>query len=143
VKWPGKVKAGSQSDLVTGLEDWMVTILDLIEAKDLLPAGRDGISIAPTLLGQKQTKRLFLYREFSGYGGQQAVWLGKWKGIRQKMLRKGKNNDPLKIQLYDLEADPSESTDLASKHPVVVERMAKLMAEQHVPSPHFPMKPID
>lgn len=121
----------------------MVTILDLIGAKDLLPADRDGISIAPTLLGKKQAKRKFLYREFSGYGGQQAVWVEKWKGIRQKMLRKGKNHDPLKIQLYDLNADPSESKDLASKHPDVVKRLAKLMAEQHVPSPHFPMKPID
>ena len=43
--------------------------------------------------------RPFLYREFSGYGGQQAVWLGKWKGIRQKMIRKGQNHDPLKIEL--------------------------------------------
>ena len=143
VKWPGKVKAGTQSDLVTGLEDWMATILDLIEAKDLLPTGRDGISIAPTLLGKKQAERPFLYREFSGYGGQQAVWLGKWKGIRQKMLRRGKNHDPLKIQLYDLEADSSESKDLAAKHPEVGERIRKLMADQHVPSPHFPMKPID
>jgi arylsulfatase len=143
VKWPGKVKADSTSDLVTGLEDWMATILDLIDAKDLLPTDRDGISIAPTLLGKKQTNRSFLYREFSGYGGQQAVWQGKWKGIRQKMLRKGKNHDPLKIELYDMEVDPSESTDLASKHPEMVERIRKLMAEQHVPSPHFPMKPID
>ena len=84
-----------------------------------------------------------MYREFSGYGGQQAVWMGNWKGIRQKMLRKGKNHDPLKIELYDLDSDPSESTDLAAKHPEVVERIRKLMAEQHVPSPHFPMKPID
>jgi len=42
-----------------------------------------------------------------------------------------------------LDSDPSESTDLAAKHPEVVERIRKLMAEQHVPSPHFPMKPID
>ena len=104
---------------------------------------RDGISIAPTLLGKKQTKRKFLYREFSGYGGQQAVWLGKWKGVRQKMLRKGKNHDPLKIELYDLEADSSESKDLASRNPEVVKRLAKLMADEHVPSPHFPIKPID
>ena len=144
VKWPGKVKAGSQSDLVTGLEDWMATIHELVGVKKPMPEeNRDGVSITPTLLGKKQEPRSFLYREFSGYGGQQAVWQGKWKGIRQKMLRKGKNHDPLKIQLYDLEADPSESTDLASKHPEVVKRIRKLMAEQHVPSPHFPMKPID
>ena len=143
VKWPGKVKAGSRSDLVTGLEDWMVTIHELVGVKKPMPKNRDGVSIAPALLGKKQEPRPFLYREFSGYGGQQAVWVGKWKAIRQKMLRKGKNHDPLKIELYDLEKDVSESNDLASKNPEVVKRLKKLMEEQHVPSKEFPMHVID
>ena len=29
VKWPGKVKPDSTSDYVTGLEDWMPTLLEL------------------------------------------------------------------------------------------------------------------
>ncbi len=143
VKWPGKVKADSQSDLVTGLEDWMVTIHELAGVKKPMPKNHDGISIAPALLGKKQKPRPFLYREFSGYGGQQAVWAGKWKAIRQKMLRKGKNHDPLKIELYDLEKDVSESNDLASKNPEVVKRLKKLMEDQHVPSKEFPMHVID
>ena len=143
VKWSGKIKAGTVSDRMTGFEDWLVTLHTLIEAKNPLPQVHDGYEQAHLLLGKCALVRPPLYREFSGYGGQQAVWTGKWKGIRQKMLRKGKNQDPLKIELYDLQKDPSESTDLASKHPEVVERIRKLMAEQHVPSPHFPMKPID
>ncbi len=143
VKWPGKIKAGTVSDRMTGFEDWLVTLHTLIEAKNPLPQVHDGYEQAHLLLGKCALVRPPLYREFSGYGGQQAVWTGKWKGIRQKMLRKGKNHDPLKIELYDLDSDPSESTDLAAKHPEVVERIRKLMAEQHVPSPHFPMKPID
>jgi arylsulfatase A-like enzyme len=143
VKWPGKVKAGSRSDLVTGLEDWMATIHELVGVRKPMPKNRDGISIGPALLGKKQKPRSFLYREFSGYGGQQAVWAGKWKAIRQKMLRKGKNLDPLKIELYDLKKDLSESTDLASKNPEVVKRLRKLMEEQHVPSKEFPLGVID
>ena len=143
VKWPGKIKAGTVSDRMTGFEDWLVTLHTLIEAKNPLPQVHDGYEQAHLLLGKCALVRPPLYREFSGYGGQQAVWTGKWKGIRQKMLRKGKNHDPLKIELYDLDSDPSESTDLAAKYPEVVERIRKLMAEQHVPSPHFPMKPID
>ena len=143
VKWPGKIKAGAVSHRMTGFEDWLVTLHTLIEAKNPLPPVHDGYEQAHLLLGKCALVRPPLYREFSGYGGQQAVWTGKWKGIRQKMLRKGKNHDPLKIELYDLDSDPSESTDLAAKHPEVVERIRKLMAEQHVPSPHFPMKPID
>jgi arylsulfatase A-like enzyme len=143
VKWPGKVKAGSQSDVVTGFEDWMATIHELVGVKKPMPKNRDGVSIAKALLGKKQEPRPFLYREFSGYGGQQAVWAGKWKAIRQKMLRSGKNLDPLKIELYDLKKDLSESTDLASKNPDVVKRLKKLMEEQHVPSKEFPLRVID
>ena len=64
-------------------------------------------------------------------------------GIRQKMLRKGKNHDPLKIELYDLAADLSETEDLASKHPDIVEKIRKMMMDQHVPSKEFPIAVID
>jgi arylsulfatase len=121
----------------------MATIHELVGVRKPMPKNRDGVSIAPALLGRKQEPRPFLYREFSGYGGQQAVWVGKWKAIRQKMLRKGKNHDPLKIELYDLDKDLSESKDLASKNPEVVKRLKKLMEEQHVPSKEFPLRVID
>ena len=139
--WPGRVKASSQSERTIGAEDCLPTILELLGLDDRVPAGVDGLSFAPTLLGKKQKERPFLYREFSGYGGQQAVWVGKWKGVRQKMLRKKK--DPLEIELYDLSADISESRNLAAEQPSVVAKIRKLMTEEHTPSKHFPMRPID
>jgi arylsulfatase len=83
-----------------------------------------------------------LYREFSGYGGQQAVWMGKWKGIRQNMLRKN-NADPLKIELYNLQADIGESKDVAAENLQVVARIRTLMNQQHTPSELFPIRPLD
>ena len=142
VKWPGKVKAGSTSDYRTGLEDWMPTLLDLVGAKTKAPKSIDGISIAPTLLGKKQKPREFLYREFTGYGGQQAVWVGEWKGVRQNMLRKN-NKDPLKIELYNLRTDRGEQSDVATKHPEVAARMRRLMKSEHKPSKDFPFGPLD
>ena len=141
VKWPKKIKAGSMSHVVTGLEDWMPTLLDLIGASGNLPEGVDGISIASALFGSKKLKREFLYREFSGYGGQQAVWMGEWKGIRQKMLRN--NPNPLKIELYNLRKDPSESNDVADKFPEIVAEIRELMKSEHVPSEKFPLGPVD
>ena len=140
-RWPGRVKASSQSARTIGAEDCLPTILELLGLDDRITAGVDGLSFAPSLLGKKQKERSFLYREFSGYGGQQAVWVGKWKGVRQKILRKKK--DPLEIELYDLDADISESRNLAAEQPKVVTRIRKLMAEEHTPSTHFPMRPID
>ena len=146
VRWPGKVEAGSVSGRLTGFEDWMPTLLDLIDAKTPAPDGIDGISIAPTLLGETQPPRPLLYREFTGYGGQQAVWLGeRWKGTRQEMLpRKGKKSaDPLKIELYDLQNDVSESNNVAAQHPEIVSEIEELMKKQHTPSEDFPFPVLD
>jgi len=142
VRWPGKVEAGSINSFMTGLEDWLPTLLAMTGLEEKTPDNIDGISIAATLSSHRQARRPFLYREFSGYGGQQAVWMGKWKGIRQNMLRKN-NPDPLKIELYDLEADISESRDVAAENPQVVARIRTLMAKQHTPSELFPLKPLD
>ena len=141
VSWPGKIKPGSESARTIGAEDCLPTILELLGIGKKVPGEVDGVSFAPTLLGKKQSARSFLYREFSGYGGQQAVWTGKWKGIRQKILRKKKNQ--LEIELYDLDADISETTNLAEKHPEIVAKLSKLMAEQHIPSELFPIAPLD
>ena len=142
VKWPGKIAAGTNSSLVTGLEDWLPTLADLIDQTASVPQGLDGISIAPTLLGKGQEERDFMYREFSGYGGQQAVWMGPWKGVRQNLLRKN-NMNPLKIELYNLDKDSNESKDVASAHPEVVEQIRKLMKDQHTASEWYPIPILD
>ena len=110
-----------------------VTLLAMTGLEEKTPDNIDGISIAATLSSHRQARRPFLYREFSGYGGQQAVWMGKWKGIRQNMLRKN-NADPLKIELYNLQADIGESKDVAAENPQVVARIRTLMEKQHSPS---------
>jgi arylsulfatase A-like enzyme len=138
VRWPGRVAAGSQSDRVSGFEDWMPTLLELIGAPKASPEGIDGISLAPTLLGKKQEPRPFLYREFPSYGGQQSIRVGDWKAIRQNMSRGN-----LDIELYDLAEDRGEQNNVAAEHPDVVARLAKLMEQEHTPSKLFPLKPLD
>jgi len=142
VRWPGHIAADSSSDVVTGFEDWVPTLLALIGSRQKVPEGVDGISIANALLGKPQTPRPFLYREFSGYGGQQAVWMGRFKGIRQRLSRPN-NPNRLKIELYDLKADVAESTDVAARHPDVVARIRDLMKREHNPSKLFPIKALD
>ena len=142
VRWPGHIRADRTSAVMTGLEDWLPTLLDLIGSPTRRPSGLDGISIAPTLTGNPQRPRKFLYREFSGYGGQQAVWLGRWKGIRQRLL-KSNNTAPLNIELYDLEADISESRDVSAEHPGVVKQIGELMRQEHQPSRAFPFPALD
>ncbi len=50
VRWPGHVEPGSQSDRVSGFEDWMPTLLELVGRDVAAPGSIDGISMGPTLL---------------------------------------------------------------------------------------------
>ncbi|VTS04628.1 arylsulfatase [Tuwongella immobilis] len=141
VRWPGKIAAGTVSDRVTGFEDWLPTLLELIGGSTA-PKSLDGISFAPTLLGKPQPERPFLYREFSGYGGQQSVRVGDWKLVRQKLNSLGAKGKP-KSELYHLANDPTEADDVAAKHPDVVARLEKILIEQHTPSSVFPFNVLD
>jgi hypothetical protein len=64
-----------------------------------------------------------LYWEFHAQGASQAVRLGRWKGIRRELAKR--QNAP--IELYDLEKDERETTDVAAAHPDVVRRIEELM----------------
>lgn len=142
VRWPGKIAAGKVSDRVCGFEDWLPTILDLVGEAEKTPGDVDGVSFAPTLLGRRQPEREFLYREFPGYGGQQAAWSGRWKAVRQNLNKLSPGQRPA-TELYDLEADPRERVDSSDQHPEVVRSLEAVMRSQHVPSREFPIPAID
>jgi arylsulfatase A-like enzyme len=122
-RWPGRIAPGSESDHVSAFWDMMPTFADLAGAD--APDDIDGISILPALLGDGgQAEQDHLYWEYHGlWNGAQAVRMGRWKGVRL-----GGHNDPdAPIELYDLEADPGETTDLAQDHPDVVAEILRVM----------------
>jgi len=141
-RWPGKIKPGTVTDHISAFWDVMPTIAEITGTTP--PAGIDGISFAPTLLGRpdEQEQHEHLYWEFPSYGGQQAVRMGPWKAVRQSMLRKN-NPTPLAIELYNLADDIGEQHDVAAQHPEVVEKMRSIMKEDRTPSELFPFKPLD
>ncbi|MCX6953575.1 MAG: sulfatase-like hydrolase/transferase, partial [Verrucomicrobia bacterium] len=146
VRWTGRIKPGTTSDLVCGFEDWMPTLLELAGAASSTPRDIDGISFVPTLFGGTQPARPFLYRESPGYGGQQSVRVGDWKAVRQNLMPrpvKAKARVTIKTELYHLATDPTETTDVAAQHPEVVARLEKILREQHTPSRDFPLPALD
>jgi arylsulfatase A len=142
VSWPGHIKPGTESRRRIGFEDWLPTLLELSEWQEKTPKDVDGISFAPTLLGQRQTERGFLYREFPAYGGQQALWKGRWKAVRQNLISKGKPV-VIRTELYDLDRDPYETRDVAAEHPSRVASLERLLAREHVTSTDFPLPVLD
>ena len=124
-RWKGQVPAGATSSHLSAFEDYMPTLAAVAGVE--LSTGTDGISFLPTLLGdpEAQEQHEYLFWDFPGYGGQIAVRRGRWKAVRRGL----KKNADAPLELYDLENDPGEGTDVAVDHPDIALEMARIMIE--------------
>lgn len=125
--WPNHIKPGTASNHISAFYDLMPTICDISGVAP--PEGVDGISFKSTLLGEEQKQHDFLYWEFPSYNGQQAVRMGKWKGIRKNIF-----DGNLKIELYNLETDLEEQVDVSDQYPKIVEKIKAIMKQEHEPA---------
>ena len=127
-RWPGRIKAGSESDHVTAFWDFLPTCAELL-GNEPLP-GIDGLSMLPTLLGQahRQKQHKHLYWEL---GGRQGVRMGDWKAVRLKPNQK--------TQLFNLKTDIGETTDVADRHPEIVAKMEAILTNGRTASDVFPL----
>ncbi|MEA3212585.1 MAG: arylsulfatase [Chthoniobacter sp.] len=128
--WPGKVPAGSVCREVATTMDLFTTCSALAGAK--LPADRplDGVDILPLLTSTGPVKR----EAFFFYRGTQlfAVRLGKWKAhyLTQPAYGTPKPEPHDPPLLFDVQADPGESFDVAAQHPDVLGELATAV-EKH------------
>lgn len=129
-RWPGKVSANTTSNEMTCLTDLMATCADVIGAKMPRDAGEDSFSTLPLMLGRTPpAPRAPVVHHSSN--GTFAVRDGKWKlilssgsGGREKPAGKPFSKP---YRLFDMAADPSETTDLAGKNPAIVRRLTKVL----------------
>lgn len=131
-RWPGKIKAGSTSDHVSAFWDVMPTVADLVGVEST--PGIDGISFAPTLLGdQKQVAHDYLYWEFHERGGRRAIRKGNWKLVQYNV------NKPelTTLELFDISKDPSETTNLAETNLEIFEELKEILLNARTKSNVF------
>jgi len=148
-RWPGKIKPGAESELISDFSDFLPTACEIAGIKP--PNEIDGISFLNELLGKKQQKHDFLYWEFFKYHyswktgddpktrntiDNQAIRMGKWKSVRSNVAI----NPDAKLELYDLSIDIGETNDVASEHKDVVNKMEKLMKETRFDVEFFNIK---
>ncbi len=135
-RWPGKIKPNTTCNLPCAMWDVMPTCAEIAGVTP--PADIDGISYLPALLGRmdKQKKHKFLYWAFYEQGGKMAIRMGRYKGVRNNVAR-----DPDSVlELYDLQTDIGETTNIADKHPDVVAQLDELMKSAYVESPLWSFK---
>jgi arylsulfatase A len=126
-RWPGKIKAGQTSGLVSSQYDLMATLEELTNTKT--DWRTDGISFLPTLLNQpvKQKKHAYLYFEYPEKSGQIAIRMDNWKGVKSDVKKNGKGS----WELFDMLKDEKEITNLTSDHQDIIAQFESIIQKEH------------
>lgn len=132
LKWGDKVKQGSTSKELICLTDVFATVANITGKSMPDGSGEDSVSFLSALSGKPiVSKRAgIIHHSISGHFGYRQ---GKWK----LLLSRGSGgwsspnetqsvNMP-KAQLYDMEKDPAETTNLYEKRPEIVKELLALL----------------
>ena len=143
VRWPGKVTANTTSDQITSLTDVMATVAEIVGVDLPRDSAQDSFSMLPAIEGTDggvQIRPYILQQGFSG-GRYLAIRKGKWKYLAHKGSGGNRYHEKSEMaqyalpelapdapgQLYDLEADPGERTNLSLKYPEIVKELSELL----------------
>jgi arylsulfatase A-like enzyme len=132
-RWPGIIAPGTKCDEPVITVDFYPTFLELANGKRPVNQPLDGLSIVSLLHGEKTLNRYALYWHFPAYlqGGYEGsrdtifrtrpvgtIRKGKWKLLQYfEELEFGETPELPELELYDLEADMVETTNLADTYP--------------------------
>ncbi|MEP3478263.1 MAG: arylsulfatase [Fuerstiella sp.] len=135
-RWPAGIQGGQTTQAVACLTDFYATLRDITGQPVDAHGGEDSFSWVPAFQGQEKTERSSLVSH--SIGGSFSIREGKWKlclsggsggwsAPREPEAKK--KNLPL-MQLFDLQADRSETTNLLEQHPEQVDALLKLLSEE-------------
>lgn len=115
LSWPARIRGPRQIDQPCCTSDILPTVLGYLGALDEV-AGRplDGIDLAPLLEGRSARRG----RGIGFASRRQAVWMED----RFKLVRRGQ-----RVELFDIQADPSEQRDLGEGEAARRQRMLEAL----------------
>ena len=132
VRWPGKVKAASESAQLLCLIDFYANCAELTAAKIAGTAAEDSISFLPALLGKSGGRDTLVSHSISGHFAirKNALKLCLTPGSGGWSDPKPGNPAAAKLppsQLYDLATDRAETTNLSPKREADVKDLTALL----------------
>ena len=123
VRWPGHVKAGTESDTPVIGSDIFATICEIVGAP--LPTDRtiDGASMLPVFNGKPIQRKQPLYwrNHLAPDATRVAMRVGDWKILG--------SSDLTTFELYNIQEDWQETNDLQAKHPDKFEELKNKLIE--------------
>ncbi len=143
IQWKGTIQPGLISNSPIAMWDIYPTVMDLLASPgnrmDRMEVPGDGISLLPLFYGNELKRNEPLYWELHEGGGKQAVRQGKWKGIKLNVS----TAQPTAMELYDLDADPSEKKNVALQFPLIVQQLELIIQNSHYPDKSWPLFPYE
>ncbi len=139
VRWPGRTKPGSVTDVPVISTDFYPTLLQMA---GLAPRPRqhlDGVSLVPLLTGSGTIAPRTLYWHYPHYGNQGATPACAIRDGRYKLIEWLEDG---RTEVFDLEADIGERKNLVQSQPVLAKHLRdKLVAwraavDAQMPSPN-------
>jgi arylsulfatase A len=134
-RWTGRIAAGESDEIVCTVD--LAASFAKLASVDLPADGcLDSFNVLGALLGQQDAKgRDHLIQQDNGRGGNYGFRVGNWKLLRHDS--KKTNNTELRLarrpiaeyQLFNLESDPGERTNVIKDHPDVAKRMKDQLAK--------------
>jgi arylsulfatase len=120
VRWPGKFSSGKAVERISAHIDLLPTLAH-IAGIDQLPKGQiEGRSLVPLLKNPKaKWKDRYLFTQGARWktGAEPTDHMWKRFAVRNERFRLVENS------LYDMKADPGQTTDVAGKFPEIVKSM--------------------
>lgn len=120
IAWPGTLTPRKSSAPMHAI-DWLPTFAGLLDFTPPDDAQWDGVPMWSTIVNETPPTERKFYIVWRANRGSEAVRRGDWKLLRQK-------SKPW--ELYNLAADPYETTDLAAKEPDQLRELQALYREQ-------------